>query len=102
MTIKNNPFRRLGRLLNHALNHQNLSLFSVSKEINVAIPKLISIEEARMEFYDAHHDEAITIAKNYAQFLDIDAHSLLLEIGLLNRPQEHVPIPVFLLKKNRV
>ena len=85
MTIKNNPSRRLGRLFNHARNHQNLSLFEISKKIDVAIQKLISIEEARMQFYDANLDEALIIVKTYAQFLDVDAQSLIHDISKKNR-----------------
>lgn len=99
MTIKNNPYRRLGRLFNHARTYQNLSLFEASKKINIAIPQLISIEEARMQLYDKNFDEAITIAYAYAKFLGVDAMALIHEIMKRHISTEIPPIPRFLLKK---
>jgi hypothetical protein len=100
MTVKNNPYRRLGRLLHHARNHQHLSLFEASKKIGVPIPKLISAEEARMSFYEENIHEAIDTIQAYAQYLQVDAHSLIREISLLGNIKQSEPdIPVFLRKK---
>lgn len=100
MTIKNNPYRRLGKLLNHARNYQNLSLFEVSKELDVAIPKLISIEDARMSYYESHLGEAITIAQVYALYLQVDANTFIREISMANNHiAQNPPIPAFLVKK---
>ena len=100
MTIKNNPYRRLGRLFHHARNHQNLSLFKTSKETGIAISKLFALEEARMMFYQDHPQEAVGLAETYAQYLKVDAHSLIHEIALAsNIKQSEQSIPAFLLKK---
>lgn len=100
MTNKNNPYRRLGRLLHHARNHQKLSLFEVSQRIGIPIPKLISIEEARIKIYQDSIQGAIEQAQSYAQFLQVDAHDLIREISQANNvKQPAIPIPAFLLKK---
>jgi len=100
MKIKNNPYRRLGRLFHHARNHKNLSLFIASKETGIVISQLFALEEARMKFYEDHPQEAIAVAETYAQYLKVDAHSLVREIALANSiKQPNQPIPAFLLKK---
>ncbi len=100
MTIKNNPYRRLGRLFHHARNHQNLSLFKISRETGISVSQLFSLEEARMTFYEDHPQEAIGLAQTYAQHLEVDAHALIHEIALANDiKQSDPPIPTFLLKK---
>ena len=100
MTTKNNPHRRLGRLLHHARNHQHLSLFEVSKKSGIPIPKLISLEEARMKLYEENLKETIELAQNYAQFLQVDAHELIREISQTNNmSRPPISIPAFFLKK---
>ena len=100
MTIKNNHYRRFGRLFHHARNHQNLSLFKASKETGIAISQLFALEEARMKFYEDHPQEAIAVAEAYAQYLEVDAHSLVHEIALANNIKiSEKAIPAFLLKK---
>ena len=100
MTTKNNPYKRLGRLFHHARHHQNLSLFNVSQSTGIAVPKLISIEEAHMKFYEANTMVAVELIQRYAQFLQVDAHDLIREISqVTNIRHDPVPIPAFLLKK---
>ena len=53
-----------------------------------------------MKFYEDHPQEAIAVAETYAQYLKVDAHSLVREIALANSiKQPNQPIPAFLLKK---
>jgi cytoskeletal protein RodZ len=81
MTTKNNPYRRLGQLLHHARNHQRLSLFETSQRTGISVPKLISIEEARMKYYEDNFVEAIERTQSYARFLQVDAEDLIREIS---------------------
>lgn len=100
MTIKNNPYRPLGRLLHNAINHQHLSLFESSQRTGIPVTKLIAIEEARINFYEEHPNEAIDAAQSYSQYSGVDAQDLIREIFLArNIKQPAIPIPVFLLKK---
>ena len=100
MTNKNNPFRRLGRLLYNARNHQNLSLYEASQRTGIPVAKLIAIEEARMKFYEEYPTQAIDVIQSYAQYLEIDAHELIREASIArNIAKPAIPIPAFLLKK---
>jgi len=100
MTIQNNPYRRLGRLLHQARNQQKLSLFKASKETGIVMSQLFALEEARMKFYEDHPHEAIAVAEAYAQYLEVDAHDLVHEIAIANNIKALAQvIPAFLLKK---
>jgi cytoskeletal protein RodZ len=100
MTIKNNPYRRLGRLLHNARNHQHLSLFETSQRTGIPVTKLIAIEEAQIKFYEEHPNQAIDAAQSYSQYLGVDAYDLIREVSLArNIKQPAIPIPAFLLKK---
>ena len=53
-----------------------------------------------MKFYEDHPQEAIAVAEAYAQYLEVDAHSLVHEIALANNIKiSEKAIPAFLLKK---
>jgi len=100
MTIQNNPYRRLGRLLQQARNQQKLSLFKASKETGIVISQLFALEEARMKLYKDHPQEAIALAETYAQYLEADAHDLVHQIAIANNIKVlEQEIPAFLLKK---
>lgn len=100
MTIKNNPYRRLGRLLHNVRNHQQLSLFESSQRTGITVTKLIAIEEAQIKFYEEYPNQAIDAAQSYSQYLGVDTHDLIREVSLArNIKQPAIPIPAFLLKR---